>query len=195
MPDTSSTRGPDASGDGPRPSADAREALVRKISSSRAFTAIAPHVLPHLDRAVHQLTSGKVMLSAYMLPSAFLTTTGRRSGAPRVTPLACLPEPETGTILVIGSNFGRTNHPAWTGNLLAGPEAVLEHDGRTFPVRARLLDGPQREEAWEKLLRMWPPYATYQKRIDRQLRIFRLTPGDAGDAGDAEASGTPEEES
>ncbi|WP_051940271.1 nitroreductase family deazaflavin-dependent oxidoreductase [Phaeacidiphilus oryzae] len=163
----------------------ARDAFVQRVSSSRAFAAIAPRVLPHLDRAVHQLSNGKVMISQYMLPSLFLTTTGRRSGAPRVTPLACLPEPETGTILVVGSNFGRPRHPAWTGNLLAEPEARAEHRGRTFPVRARLLEGDQREEAWQKLLRMWPPYATYQKRVDRQLRIFRLTPSDGAEAAGA----------
>jgi deazaflavin-dependent oxidoreductase (nitroreductase family) len=145
------------------------------MSSTLLFARVAPHVLPRMDKAVHRLSGGKVMLSQYMLPSMFLTTTGRRSGEPRVAPLACLPE-SGGTFLVVGSNFGRTGHPAWTGNLLGTGKALVEHRGRTVEVTAELLDGEARAEAWAALLRMWPPYATYQARIERQIRVFRLTP-------------------
>jgi deazaflavin-dependent oxidoreductase (nitroreductase family) len=163
---------------GPRPPRSPRSrqaAVIQRVSSSRAFARIAPVLLPRLDRAVHRLSGGRVMISQYLLPSLFLTTTGRRSGLPRVSPLACLPEPD-GSLLVIGSNFGQTRHPAWTGNLLATPGALAERRGRTFPVTARLLAGPEREAAWSALLRMWPPYAVYQARVPRELRIFRLEP-------------------
>ncbi|MEY9962957.1 deazaflavin-dependent oxidoreductase (nitroreductase family) [Streptacidiphilus sp. MAP12-16] len=159
----------------PRPPRSRQEAVIQKVSSSVTFARIAPHLLPRLDKAVHRVSGGKVMLSQYMLPSLFLTTTGRRSGEPRVAPLACLPE-VGGTFLVVGSNFGRTDHPAWTGNLLGRPEALVEHKGRKVQVTARLLEGEERAEAWAALLRMWPPYATYQARIDRQIRVFRLFP-------------------
>lgn len=159
----------------PRPPRSRQEALVQKLSSTVLFARIAPHVLPRMDKAVHRLTGGKVMISQYMLPSLFLTTTGRLSGEPRVAPLACMPE-SGGTFLVVGSNFGRTGHPAWTGNLISRPEALVEHRGRTVEVTAELLEGEQRAEAWAELLRMWPPYATYQARIERQIRVFRLTP-------------------
>lgn len=42
--------------------------LVRKLSSTRLFAKVAPHVIPAMDRAVHRLTRGKVLLSAQMLP-------------------------------------------------------------------------------------------------------------------------------
>jgi hypothetical protein len=48
------------------------------------------------------------------------------------------------------------------------------------PATARLLEGQERAEAWAALLRMWPPYATYQARVDRLLRIFRLEPDAPG---------------
>ncbi len=41
---------------------------VQKVSSTRAFARIAPHVIPAMDRTVHRLTRGKVLLSARMLP-------------------------------------------------------------------------------------------------------------------------------
>ncbi len=175
---------PDTTPDAPRRPRSRQEAMVQKLSSTVTFARIAPRLLPRVDRVVHRLTGGKVMISQYMLPSLFLTTTGRRSGEPRVTPLACLPE-AGGSFLVIGSNFGQVSHPAWTANLLAEPRASVEHRGRTTAVTARLLedpgagngaDGGERAQAWAALLRMWPPYAAYQARVDRQLRIFRLVP-------------------
>ncbi|MEY9936291.1 nitroreductase family deazaflavin-dependent oxidoreductase [Streptacidiphilus sp. MAP5-3] len=151
------------------------ESLMQKVSATPTFAKIAPSIVPRLDKAVHRLSGGKFMLSQWMLPSLFLTTTGRRSGEPRTTPLACLPR-EDGSFLVVGSNFGRTSHPAWTGNLLAHAGASVDFRGRIAPVRARMLAGDEREEAWTALLRMWPPYAQYQARVDRQIRIFCLEP-------------------
>ncbi|MET9915967.1 nitroreductase family deazaflavin-dependent oxidoreductase [Streptomyces sp. NPDC006435] len=162
--------------------------LVRKVSATRTFARIAPHVVPAMDRTVHRLTRGKVLLSARMLPGLVLTVPGARSGRPRVTPLACMPEygdggeggggggggAETGWIL-IGSNFGRPGHPAWTANLLAGPDkAVVNRRGRDVPVRAVLLEGAEREAVWRRALEFWPPYAAYQARVEREIRLFRL---------------------
>ncbi|MFI5767865.1 nitroreductase family deazaflavin-dependent oxidoreductase [Streptomyces sp. NPDC051658] len=150
--------------------------LMQKVSATRAFARVAPHVVPAMDRTVHRLTRGKVLLSARMLPGLILTVPGARSGQLRTTPLACMPEEgaERSWILV-GSNFGRTGHPAWTANLLAGPDkAVVNWRGRDIPVHATLLEGAERETVWRAALKFWPPYATYQARIDREIRLFRL---------------------
>ncbi|WP_328494791.1 nitroreductase family deazaflavin-dependent oxidoreductase [Streptomyces sp. NBC_00414] len=162
--------------------------LVQKVSSTRGFAKVAPHVVPALDRAVHRLTRGKVLLSAQMLPGVILTARGARSGLPRRTPLACMPEEErtearaegrsgegaVGSWVLIGSNFGRTDHPAWTANLLAHPDVEINWKGRDIPVTARLLSGAEREAAWRALLEFWPPYATYQSRVEREIRLFRI---------------------
>ncbi|MFE2534674.1 nitroreductase family deazaflavin-dependent oxidoreductase [Streptomyces sp. NPDC059371] len=175
--------------------------LVQRVSSTRVFAKAAPHLIPALDRAVHRLTRGKVLLSAQMLPGVVLTARGAKSGLERRTPLACMPEAgagagagasgsgsgsgsssgsgsvggagETGWIL-IGSNFGRTDHPAWTANLLARPDAVINWKGEDIPVTARLLMGAERDAVWKTVLAFWPPYATYQARVDREIRLFRI---------------------
>ncbi|ELP69235.1 nitroreductase family deazaflavin-dependent oxidoreductase [Streptomyces turgidiscabies] len=151
---------------------------VQKMSSAPAFARIAPHVVPALDRAVHRLTRGKVLLSAQLLPGVVLTVRGAKSGLPRHTPLACMPEEagrdSHGSWLLIGSNFGRTGHPAWTANLLAHPDAEVSWKGEDIPVTARLLAGEERDAAWKALLAFWPPYATYQARVEREIRIFRI---------------------
>ncbi|ALC28196.1 MULTISPECIES: nitroreductase/quinone reductase family protein [Streptomyces] len=158
------------------PTPDRALRLVQKVSSTRAFAKVAPHVVPVLDRTVHRLTRGRVLPSARMLPGLVLTVPGARSGRPRVTPLACMPEGEAeSTWILVGSNFGRPGHPAWTANLLARPEeAVISWRGRSIPVRARLLEGAEREEVWRVALAFWPPYAAYQARVERRIRLFRL---------------------
>ena len=148
--------------------------LVQKVSSTRGFAKVAPHVVPALDRAVHRLTRGKVLLSAQMLPGVILTATGARSGVPRRTPLACMPEDGGRSWILIGSNFGRTDHPAWTHNLLAHPDAEVSWKGEDIPVRAVLLQGEERAAVWKTALGFWPPYATYQARVEREIRLFRI---------------------
>ncbi|MFK0292168.1 nitroreductase family deazaflavin-dependent oxidoreductase [Streptomyces sp. NPDC090442] len=147
--------------------------LVQKLSSTRAFARLAPHLIPALDRAVHRLSGGRALLSTRMLPGVVLTTTGARSGLPRRTPLSCVPQDDGGWLLV-GSNFGRPGHPAWSANLRKNPEAEVSWRGRDVPVRARLLTGAERERAWRAALAFWPPYAAYQARVEREIRLFRL---------------------
>jgi deazaflavin-dependent oxidoreductase (nitroreductase family) len=148
--------------------------LVQKVSSTRGFAKVAPHVIPALDRAVHRLTRGRVLLSARMLPGVILTSTGARSGLPRRTPLACMPEEDGRSWILVGSNFGRAGHPAWTHNLLAHPDAEVSWKGRDIPVTARLLEGEERAAVWKTALGFWPPYATYQARVEREIRLFRI---------------------
>ncbi|MEU8028704.1 nitroreductase family deazaflavin-dependent oxidoreductase [Streptomyces sp. NPDC049099] len=148
--------------------------FVQRVSSTRAFARVAPHVVPALDRAVHRLTRGRILLSAQLLPGVILTSTGARSGQLRRTPLACMPEEDGRSWLLVGSNFGRPGHPAWSHNLLAHPEASISWKGQDIPVTARLLTGEERAAAWQALLTFWPPYATYQARVDREIRLFRI---------------------
>jgi len=148
--------------------------LLQKVSSSPVFARYAPRVIPAVDLAVHRLTKGKVQLSAQALPGLVLTATGARSGQPRRTPLACMPE-SPDTWIVIGSNFGRPDHPAWTANLIAHPEARISWKGQDVPVTAQRLAGEDRAEVWRRALAFWPPYAAYQARVDREIRVFRLT--------------------
>ncbi|WP_030849613.1 nitroreductase family deazaflavin-dependent oxidoreductase [Streptomyces sp. NRRL S-475] len=148
--------------------------VVQKVSSTRGFARVAPHVVPALDRAVHRLTRGRVLLSAQLLPGVVLTSTGARSGLPRRTPLACMPEDAGRCWILVGSNFGRPGHPAWSHNLLAHPDAEISWKGRDVPVTARLLAGEERAAVWQALLRFWPPYAAYQARVEREIRVFRL---------------------
>ncbi len=125
---------------------------------------------------------GRVVLSGSLVPSLVLESTGARTGQRRTTPLACLPE-EDGSFLVVGSNFGRERHPAWTANLRAHPRATVTYRGRTVPVTATLLDGDEKAEVWPRLTAVWPNYDRYTEASGRDLRVFRLVPEPAGGRG------------
>jgi deazaflavin-dependent oxidoreductase (nitroreductase family) len=148
--------------------------LAQRMSGSRWFRRVGPTILPHLDRTVYRATGGRVLMGQALLPSLLLTSTGSRSGLPRPTPLACLPDPIG--FLVVGSNFGNPGHPAWSSNLIHKPEAMVSYRGMEMSVVAELLDGADREAVWPRLLEVWPVYQQYADVSGRQLRVFRLRP-------------------
>ncbi|MFF1786825.1 SDR family NAD(P)-dependent oxidoreductase [Kitasatospora sp. NPDC058243] len=153
--------------------------LLTAAGANPAFVDAMANISPPLDRAIHTLTGGRATTFSAMLPTLMLHTTGRTTGRPRRTPLMYVTEPN-GDLLVVASNFGQPHHPAWSANLIAQPHAGITRDGRRTPVTGHLLDGDDRNHAWQQLLTFWPPYATYADRSGRRLRIFRLTPGHSG---------------
>ena len=149
--------------------------VFHRVSGAAWFAKVGPRVVPPIDRTLHRMTGGRLLLGQLLVPSLVLTTTGAVTGLPRRTPLACLPDP-VGGWYVVGSNFGREKHPAWTGNLIKTPEAEVSFQGRTTPVTAHLLDDAERKEIWPRLTAVWPVYDSYVERAHRELRVFHLTP-------------------
>src|SRR5256885_4244982 len=103
--------------------------LTAKVAGSSQFAAVAPKVIPHVDRVLNKVTGGRFVLSAALLPSIVLTTTGAKSGLQRETPLATMPDGDA--FFVVGSNFGREKHPAWTGNLIRSEERRVGKECRS----------------------------------------------------------------
>jgi deazaflavin-dependent oxidoreductase (nitroreductase family) len=148
--------------------------LVVKMAGSPTFARIGPKIVPHLDRALHKASGGRFISSGGMLPSLMLTATGAKSGLQRTTPLATKPEGDHW--YVVGSNFGRDDHPAWTANLIANPDASVSFKAKDTPVRAHLLTAEEKAEVWPRLVDLWPNYDVYTERSGRDLRVFRLDP-------------------
>lgn len=155
-------------------------ALRRLGSSEMARRVLGPKVLTSVDRALHRITGGRVMASDLLFETLVLTTTGRRSGEPRPTPLARLDL--DGVPVVIASNFGRDHHPAWSLNLRADPHAVFEVGGEARAVVARELDAAERDRVWPQAEAIWPGYRTYRRTTEgvRDIRMYALEPPDAG---------------
>lgn len=148
--------------------------LVQRGAQSSSFSPIALKLAPRVDSAVSRLSGGRFTLSSLVVPTLLLTTTGAKTGLPRTTPLATLPDGDE-AFFVVGSNFGTERHPAWSGNLIKTPRATVTHRGRTLEVEANLLSDQEKAAVWPRLTAIWPTYDTYVAKTDRNLRVFRLS--------------------
>ncbi len=101
-----------------------------------------------------------------------LTTTGARSGQPRVSPLAYFRI--DGKLIIIGSFAGADVNPAWVHNLRAKPSAHVEVGTESFDVTARELPLPERDELFGKVAAAAPGFAEYQSKTKRVIPLFEL---------------------
>ena len=125
-----------------------------------------------VHRAVLKVTAGRFGWDVANMPVVELTTTGRKSGQPRSSPLLAIPD--DGSLIFIGSNFGKPGHPGWSANLKANPEATVHLRGHAFPVTATLLAGDDRAIAWATATKTWPAFDVYAARAGRDIRVFRV---------------------
>ncbi|NJP33940.1 nitroreductase/quinone reductase family protein [Micromonospora thermarum] len=108
-----------------------------------------------------------------------LTTTGARSGAPHTTPVGYLPDGGE-RILVIASAGGADRHPDWFHNLVADPTVTVEDGVFTYPARAEVLTGVDRDQVFARAVEADPGWAAYQAKTDRLIPVVALHAQDAG---------------
>jgi deazaflavin-dependent oxidoreductase (nitroreductase family) len=101
-----------------------------------------------------------------------LTTTGAKSGQPRVSPLSC--KRIDGKLVVIGGYGGADVTPAWVFNLRADPHAHVELGGDSFDVTARELQDDEREQIIPKVIAIAPQFEVFQSNVSRVIPIFVL---------------------
>jgi len=103
-----------------------------------------------------------------------LTTTGRRSGQLRTTPLIHSVDGED--FVVVASKGGAPDNPAWYENLLADPRAEVQVRGEEIPVSASTATGAERARLWTLMTEAWPAYDDYQERTEREIPVVVLSP-------------------
>lgn len=152
----------------------------QRVGSTKAGAWTFSLVLPPLDRVLHRFSTRGTSLPAVLagLPVIMVTTTGRKSGQPRLTPLISVPLGDDLTLL--GTNFGQSNTPAWVFNLEADPRCTVEYDGTTVTAIARPATDAEREATWAASSGVYGGYEKYQERVqDRTIRIFVLEATDS----------------
>ena len=102
-----------------------------------------------------------------------LTTKGRKSGEPRTTPLIYARDGDR--YVIVASKGGAPEHPGWYENLSQDPGVELQVEDQVFPARARVAEGDERERLWAKANEVWPHYAEYQEKTDREIPVVVLT--------------------
>jgi F420H(2)-dependent quinone reductase len=104
----------------------------------------------------------------------YLTTTGRKSGKARTTPLLYLGDGDRW--LVVASNGGADWEPGWWLNLQAGSAATVEVDGVRAAVSGAEVTGPERDALWRRMNQQVFDYESYQRKVSRRLAVVALTP-------------------
>jgi deazaflavin-dependent oxidoreductase (nitroreductase family) len=107
-------------------------------------------------------------------PIILLTTKGAKSGKLRKTPLMRVEH--NGEYAVVASLGGAPKHPVWYYNIKAEPHVELRDGTVNKDYTAREVFGEEKAQWWERAVEVWPDYANYQTKTDRQIPVFVLTP-------------------
>ena len=144
---------------------------VRALGRTRAFAWVFSRVLPPIDARFARRRRSLTSLGTDF-PACYLTTTGRRTGAERTVPLLYVADGDR--VVLIASNWGQPNHPAWALNLDADPKARVSVDGVERPYRARRATSDEESRYWREAVAFWPGYTDYRARASREIRMFVL---------------------
>jgi len=107
-------------------------------------------------------------------PVILLTTVGAKTGKIRKTPLMRVEH--DGEYAVVASLGGAPKHPVWYFNIKANPRVELQDGTETHDYEAREVLGDEKAIWWERAVEAWPDYADYQRKTDRAIPVFVLTP-------------------
>jgi F420H(2)-dependent quinone reductase len=123
---------------------------------------------------LYRLTKGGFGGRMAGLNVLLLTTTGRKTGKTRTTPLGYFEE--DGGYVIIASNAGGDTHPAWYHNLKSNPRVQIEIKDRKLEANAEVIAPDRRSELWARLTAMSPQYAGYETKTTREIPMVMLRP-------------------
>ncbi|MHB8575084.1 MAG: nitroreductase family deazaflavin-dependent oxidoreductase [Dehalococcoidia bacterium] len=105
-------------------------------------------------------------------PMVLLTTTGAKSGEVRTTPLVYLPDGNR--FIIFASKGGAPAHPGWYHNLVAHPDITIEVGTESFPARAIVVSGAERDTLYAKQVVLRPAFGEYEAKTTRRIPVVAL---------------------
>jgi F420H(2)-dependent quinone reductase len=123
---------------------------------------------------VYRATNGLVghRIPGVRAPMLLLDHVGAKSGVKRTAPLLYIGDGDN--VAIIASKGGFPSNPAWFHNLRANPQTTVQIGSERRPVTARLATPEERQRIWSRAVELWPQYADYQARTDRQIPVVVL---------------------
>lgn len=134
--------------------------LMRLVTASHVF--------------LYRRLGGALVGGTKNLPVLLLTTTGRKSGKARTTPLFCVIDNDR--YVVIASNGGAGTLPNWWLNMRNGGPAQIEIGRKRFPVSAQVAEGEERTRLWARMVTGYAGYDTYQEHTSYPIPVVILSP-------------------
>lgn len=101
-----------------------------------------------------------------------LTTTGRKSGETRTTPL--IHRVDDDRWIVVASKGGAPEHPGWFLNLSENPDVEIQVKDEVIPARASVVGDEEHDRIWSLMTEVWPDYDSYQEKTDRRIPLVAL---------------------
>jgi deazaflavin-dependent oxidoreductase (nitroreductase family) len=147
---------------------------IRDLEAGKTPTWITEHVRIYRESggAEGHLFDSTVVGGLGLVPSLLLTTIGRRSGKKQTSPLFYSTAGEA--YIIAGSKGGAETQPDWYLNLRVTPVVEVQVGGEQFTARARVATGKEREQLWEQIVQLYPPYREYQKKTKREIPVVVL---------------------
>ena len=143
--------------------------------SEERIAKIATRIMSFANTLVFRVSGGR--LGSKFLrgaPVCLLTSKGARSGQWRTTPLIYLADGER--VVLVASVGGMSRNPAWYHNLVHYAECRVQIGSRVREMSARRASGAEKEQLWPRLLAIYPDYADYQARTERNIPVMILSP-------------------
>ncbi|WP_185981783.1 nitroreductase/quinone reductase family protein [Skermania sp. ID1734] len=126
-----------------------------------------------VQMAVYDRTGGRFGSSLLGSPIFRLNVKGRKTG--QLRPVMLMLVRRGDDLLVCGSQGGTPDHPNWWKNLVAAGEAEVQVGTQSWPVDVHVITDPaERADAWDRLVRAYPDFATYAQLTTRALPIAAL---------------------
>lgn len=108
------------------------------------------------------------------VPTLLLTTTGRRTGKARTTPLIYGQIEGQEAYVIVASRGGASHHPSWFLNLVESPAVTLRVGPDVFDANARTAGPDEKPALWKMMAEIWPQYNDYQAKTDRIIPVVIL---------------------
>lgn len=127
-----------------------------------------------LHRLMLRLSGGRFLGRLEGHGVLLLVTKGRRSGRPRSSPLMYFQFEESGDLIIVATNYGQDHHPDWYLNIAADPFVVVETRGERFAAEARITQGEERAELYDKTAAANPRFSRYRAATNRRIPVIAL---------------------
>jgi len=108
------------------------------------------------------------------VPVVVVTSVGAKSGNLRKNPVMRVEH--DGAYALVASKGGAPSHPTWYHNLMAHPVVELQDGPDRRDYKVRVVEGEERAAWWERAVEVWPAYAEYQTKTDREIPVFVAEP-------------------
>ena len=147
-----------------------------QTATSEQMAKLLPYlkVFSSLNEKVYRWTNGRMMGKLGGRDVCLVTMTGAKSGKTRVVPLMHVPYKDG--VLIVASQGGAPKNPVWFNNLVVNPDIDVQYKSNKMQLRARRVDGEEKQALWPVCCEHYPDYDLYQQRAERDIPVFICEP-------------------